>query len=194
MYLDLRAVNVILFGPPGAGKGTQGQILAARTGLPKVATGDLLRAAVTAGSALGERAESYMNHGLLVPDDVIAELIEEVLGWPEASRGIIMDGFPRTVPQAEAVDRLLAERNCRVDHVLKFEVPEDELVRRLLGRAPEQGRQDDAPKAIQQRLTVYRQETEPLNTYYRDRGVLLEVDGTGSVHEIAERVREAVGT
>lgn len=184
---------VILLGPPGAGKGTQGEILAKRTGLPRVSTGDLLREAVKQGSPLGRKARRYMDQGLLVPDEVIVGLIAEVLERPAAANGVIMDGFPRTVAQAAAVDRLLAGHNATVDHVLSFEVPKEELVRRLLGRAPQEGRSDDTLEAIERRLEVYRKETEPLVAFYQARGVLTAVPGTGTIDTIATRVREAIG-
>ena len=185
---------VILLGPPGAGKGTQGALLAARSGLPRISTGDLLRAAVRDKTPLGRQAKHFMDQGLLVPDEIIIGLIGEVLNRSDAADGVIMDGFPRTVAQAEAVDRLLAERNATVDHVLTFEVPKEELVRRLLGRARDERRSDDAPEAIERRLDVYRKETEPLIAFYRDRGVLTAIQGTGSIDTIAIRVEEAVGT
>jgi adenylate kinase len=184
---------VILLGPPGAGKGTQGDILSKRTGLPKVATGDVIRTAMREGTALGKKAKEFYDQGLLVPDEVILGLIEEVLGVPNAANGAIMDGFPRTVPQAEAVDRLLRKRNAAVDHVLEFQVHKDELVRRLSGRAAVEGRSDDAPEAIARRLEVYRKQTEPLIAFYRVRGILTVIQGTGDVDTIAERVQEAVG-
>jgi adenylate kinase len=184
---------VILLGAPGAGKGTQGAILAARTGLMLVSTGDLLRAAVTDETTLGLEAKRFMDQGRLVPDEVIMGLIEKVLNDPGAADGIIMDGFPRTRAQARAVDRLLAQRNAAVDHVLSFDVPKEELVQRLLGRAGEKQRSDDTPEAIERRLEVYRSETEPLVAYYRGRGVLTDIPGTGNVETIATRVEEAVG-
>jgi adenylate kinase len=184
---------VILLGPPGAGKGTQGQILAERTGLPRVATGDVIRAAMRDGTPLGKKAKEYYDQGLLVPDDVILGLIEQVLAVPKAANGVIMDGFPRTVAQAEAVDRLLRKRNAAVDHVLEFQVPRDELVRRLSSRAAAEGRVDDAPEAIAKRLEVYRKQTEPLIAFYRGRGILTVIQGTGDREMIAERVREGVG-
>ncbi len=184
---------VILLGPPGAGKGTQGEILSRRTGLPKVATGDLIRAAMRDGTPLGTQAKQYYDQGLLVPDEVILGLIEEVLAAPNAANGVIMDGFPRTVAQAQAVDRLLRKRNAAVDHVLEFQVHRDELVRRLSSRAAVEGRVDDAPEAIAKRLEVYRKQTEPLIAFYRGRGILTVIQGTGDVDMIAERVWEAVG-
>lgn len=187
-------MNVIMLGPPGSGKGTQGALLSESAKLPRVSTGDVLRSAVERGTPLGLEAMGYMDRGLLVPDGVILGLIEEVLALPEAKSGVIMDGFPRTVAQAEAIGELLDTRGSAVDRVLSIEVPEEELVRRMLGRAAQEGRSDDTPDAIQRRLEVYREQTEPLVSYYRERGVLVEVDGTGTVEEIAARVQEALGT
>jgi adenylate kinase len=186
-------VNIILFGPPGAGKGTQGAILAERTGLPKVATGDLLRAAVRDGTPLGTRAKTYMDQGLLVPDEVIVDLLRELLASSEYERGLIMDGFPRTVEQAGAVDAALAERGSSVDYVLSLSVPEEDLVERMLRRAEIEGRSDDTAEAIRRRFEVYRRETEPLIAHYRERAAVTEVDGTGSVEEIARRIAEVLG-
>jgi adenylate kinase len=134
-----------------------------------------------------------MDQGLLVPDEIILGLIEDVLNSPEAKSGIIMDGFPRTPVQAEAVDRLLGTRKLQIDRVLNFEVPDDELVRRMQGRAAKEGRSDDTPEAFQQRLVVYREQTAPLIDYYRRRGTLVNVAAVGSVEDIATRVRKAVG-
>jgi adenylate kinase len=186
-------MNVILLGPPGSGKGTQGALLAERAGVPRVSTGDLLRAAVAAGTPLGTQAKGYMDRGLLVPDDVILGLIGEVLHAPASARGVLMDGFPRTVPQAEAVDRLLAERGERIDYVLRIDVPEEELVRRMMGRARALGRSDDTPETIHQRLRVYEEQTAPLVAYYRDRGVVVDVPGVGSIDGIARSIGEALG-
>lgn len=185
-------MNIILLGPPGAGKGTQGALLAEQMRVPKIATGDLLRAAVKNGTELGTKAQGYMDQGLLVPDDIILGLIREVLESPEAAEGVIMDGFPRTVAQAQAVDEFLGMRGTQVDRVLTFEVPEPELVTRLLGRAGQDGRSDDAPGAIQQRLAVYRAQTEPLIQFYDDRGILRQINGVGSIENIAERVSGAL--
>jgi adenylate kinase len=186
-------LNAILLGPPGSGKGTQGTLLAERTGVMRVSTGDLLRAAVQQGTPLGLRAKGFMDAGLLVPDDVILGLIAEVLARPEAARGVIMDGFPRTVAQADAVGALLRQRGSAVDVALNFVVADAELVERMMGRAAKEGRSDDTPEAFQQRLSVYRQQTAPLIDYYRNAGVLVDIRGTGSVDEIAGRVRKAVG-
>jgi adenylate kinase len=186
-------MNIILLGPPGSGKGTQGALLSERTGLPRVSTGDLLRSAVQRDTPLGREAKQYMDQGLLVPDGVILGLIEEVLALPEAADGIIMDGFPRTVAQAEAVERLLAERRTSVDCVLSIDVPEEELVRRMTGRAKREGRDDDTPEAMRQRFVVYQELTAPLIAYYKERGLLTSLSGIGGIEEIAERIQEAVG-
>jgi len=186
-------MNLILLGAPGAGKGTQGVRLSQQLDLPKVATGDLLRAAVRDGTPLGEQASSYMDSGLLVPDAVILGLIGEVLESPQMAGGLIMDGFPRTVGQAEAVDRLLQKRGAQVDHVLTFEVPEEQLVERLLGRANTEGRRDDRREAINRRLAVYREQTAPLLAFYRHRDVLREIDGVGCIEEVERRVLAAIG-
>jgi adenylate kinase len=186
-------VNIILLGPPGSGKGTQGEILAERTGIVRISTGDLLRDAAGKGTALGGRARSYMDRGLLVPDDVIVGLLREVLASPRAARGVIMDGFPRTVAQAEAVDALLAERTQRVDQVLFFDVADEELLQRIAGRARAEGRADDTPEAFRQRLVVYRRDTAPLVDFYRQRGILVEIEAVGTIPEIAARVQQRVG-
>lgn len=181
-------MNLVLLGPPGSGKGTQGALLAQRTGWLRISTGDLLREAVKQGTELGRRAQGFMDRGELVPDEVILGLLEEVLSRPEARGGVLMDGFPRTVAQAEKVDQVLAARGQRVDWVLYFEVPEAELLRRVLGRSRAESRSDDTPEAFRRRLAVYRQQTAPLVDYYRQRGVLAEIDGTGTVEEIFQRI------
>lgn len=186
-------MNIILLGPPGGGKGTQGEILSKRLGAPRVSTGDLLRAAVKNGTPLGQKAQSFMDQGLLVPDDVILGLIEEVLGSEQARAGMIMDGFPRTTAQAEKVDALLKERKMQIDKVLNFDVADGELVRRMKGRAAQEGRSDDTPEAFQKRLAVYREQTAPLIDYYRKRGRLADVPGIGTIEEISDRVRKALG-
>ena len=185
-------MNLILLGPPGAGKGTQGAMLTDRLQLTRIATGDLLRAAVKAKTPLGRQAKSHMDQGRLVPDDIILGLIDEVLASPESQNGVIMDGFPRTVPQAEAVGERLGERGAAVDCVLSITVPDEELTRRMLGRAAEEGRSDDTPQAIAQRLLVYRTETAPLISYYEEQGILVKIDGVGTVEEIAARMDQAL--
>jgi adenylate kinase len=184
---------VMILGAPGSGKGTQGKVLAASLGIPQVSTGDLLRAAVKDGTPLGAQAKGYMDQGLLVPDDIILGLIREILDSERGRQGILMDGFPRTEAQAEAVDRILAGKGERVHHVALLEVAEDELVRRLLGRAAKEGRSDDNLESIQQRLKVFHEQTEPLIAYYDKQGVVRRIPGMGDVDAIQQRLRAAVG-
>lgn len=184
---------VLILGAPGAGKGTQGRILADRLGVPKIATGDLLRAAVAADTPVGRRAAGYMDRGELVPDDIIFRLIEEELDGERAKNGAVFDGFPRTIEQAEAVDRVLNARGERLSHVLLFDVPEEEIQRRLLRRGVLEGRTDDDLPTIRRRLTVYQRSTAPLVAYYAARGTVHRVPGTGTVEEIAMQVRRVVG-
>lgn len=185
-------MNVILLGPPGCGKGTQGGLLAKKLSIPKIATGDLLRSAVRDGTPLGSKAKEFMDQGLLVPDEVILGLIEEVLERDEARNGVIMDGFPRTVAQAEAVDRLLQKRSASVDHVLSFTVSDEQLIQRMMGRAQQEGRSDDTPEAIKKRLQVFRDETAPVVAYYERQGLVTEIAGEGTVEHVAARVQGAV--
>jgi adenylate kinase len=184
-------MDLMILGAPGSGKGTQGKLLAEHLSIPQVSTGDLLRAAVRQGTPLGVKAKGYMDQGLLVPDDVIFGLIQEILDSPAAARGVLMDGFPRTVPQAEAVDRMLGAKARRVDRVLLLDVEEQELVNRLLGRAAKEGRSDDNLESITQRLKVFHQQTAPLIDFYTKRGVVRNVAGMGTVEEIASRMRKA---
>lgn len=185
-------MNIVLLGAPGSGKGTQGALLTERTGLPKISTGDLLRSAVARQTPLGQKARSFMDQGLLVPDAIIVGLIEEVLASDDVVRGVIMDGFPRTVRQAEAVDRSLALRGARVDHVLYIDVPEEELVQRMIGRSHIEGRSDDTPEAIRKRFAVFWKQTAPLVAFYRKKKLLREVPGTGSIEAIAQRIGSVV--
>ena len=184
---------VLLLGAPGSGKGTQGTILAKRLGLPKITTGDLLRAAVAAGTPLGLEAKKLMDQGKLVPDTVILSMIKEELAKPEAQEGAVFDGFPRTAVQAELVDRTLAERGQRLNHILLFDVPEEELVRRMMGRAAQQGRSDDTPAAIATRLQVYQRDTAPLIAHYAERGIVHRVPGVGPVEDIATEIKRIIG-
>ena len=184
---------ILLLGAPGSGKGTQGKILAGRLGLPKITTGDILRAAVEARTPLGLEAKKFMDEGKLVPDAVILSLIKEELAKPEAQQGAVLDGFPRTATQAELVDRTLAERSQRLNHILLLDVPEEELVRRLMARAAQEGRSDDTPGAVGTRLQVYQRDTAPLIAHFAQRGIVRRVPGTGSVDEIATEVQRIIG-
>jgi adenylate kinase len=184
-------VDLIILGAPGSGKGTQGALLSTRLGIPKISTGDLLRAAARDGTPLGVKAKHFMDKGLLVPDEVVLGLIGEVLNSPQAAQGVIMDGFPRTLPQAEAVDQLLAPLGRRVDRVLLIDVAEEALIDRMVKRAEIEGRADDTPATIRRRQEVYREQTAPLIAFYEARGIVTRVDGLGTIEEIAERMQAA---
>jgi adenylate kinase len=186
-------VYILLLGAPGSGKGTQGQILAQRLGVPKIATGDILRAAMKAGTPLGKEAKRFYDAGKLVPDSLILELIKAELAKPEAQQGAVFDGFPRTAAQAELVDKTLTQRGQRLAHVLLFDVPEEELVKRLHGRAVQEGRSDDTPEVIRTRLATYHRDTAPLVAFYAQRGVMHRVPGVGTVEGIAEAIKRILG-
>jgi adenylate kinase len=173
-------VRLIFLGPPGAGKGTQAQTLAQAWKIPHISTGDILRSAVAQKTELGQKAQSYMDRGELVPDQLILDLVRERLIQPDASTGWILDGFPRTVVQASFLDVLLQEMGQSCNAVINFEVPDGILVERLLGR----GRKDDTEDVIRHRLVVYHQQTAPLIDFYRDRDLLLSVDGNQSVEAV----------
>jgi adenylate kinase len=179
-------------GPPGAGKGTQGALLARERGVPKFATGDLLRDAVKRGTPLGKRAKQVMEAGNLVSDDIILGIVREELARPEAAGGVILDGVVRTVPQAEGLERLLAERGRRLDAVLFFDVTDEEILARLAKRRDLEQRADDDPAAIVTRLAAYRKQTAPVLDWYRSRNLVRRIPAVGSVEEIAERVRDAL--
>jgi adenylate kinase len=178
-------VRIVILGPPGAGKGTQAQRLVETYALAHLSTGDMLRAARDAGTAVGREADQYMSAGNLVPDETVLAIVAERLGQPDCQAGYLLDGFPRTIAQAEALDATLARQGTPLDAVLQLEVAEDELFRRLAGR----GRADDRPEVIRQRLVAYRRQTEPLSKYYADHGLLKSIDGTGSVEDIFRRAK-----
>ena len=180
-------------GPPGAGKGTQGALLAEARGVPKFATGDLLRDAVKRGTPLGLKAKALMEAGHLVSDDLILGIVRDELGKPGAARGVIFDGVVRTIPQAEGVERLLAEKGRHMDAVLFFDVSDEELLKRLAKRLAVEKRADDDPAAIATRLHAYRKQTAPVLDWYKERNLVRIIPAAGSVEEIAERVRRALG-
>lgn len=185
-------MRLVFIGPPGAGKGTQAERIVERYGLAHLSTGDMLRAARDAKTDVGVQADQFMSQGQLVPDEIILAIIRERLAQPDCEKGYLLDGFPRTIAQAEALDSMLQERGTPLDVVLELDVPEDELFRRLAGR----GRADDQPEVIQQRLVAYRTQTAPLLDYYKKTGLLKSVDGLGTVDEIFQRivqVLDAVG-
>jgi adenylate kinase len=185
-------MNLVLFGPPGCGKGTQSKRLVEMRGWVQLSTGDMLRAARAAGSDLGKRVAAIMDAGNLVSDEIVIELIEERLPEAEAAGGAIFDGFPRTVAQAEALDTLLAGRGTQVDKVIRLVVDNDELVRRMAKRAEEEGRADDTVEAFKVRLQAYETQTAPLIPYYSGQGKVMDVDGMGSIDAVSAAIGAAV--
>jgi adenylate kinase len=186
-------MDILLMGPPGAGKGTQGARLAEARGVPKFATGDLLRDAVARGTPLGVRAKQVMESGNLISDDIILGIVRDELGKPGAAKGVIFDGVVRTIPQAEGVERLLAEKGRQMDAVLFFDVSDDEILTRLAKRRAIEKRADDDPEAVATRLRAYREQTAPVLDWYQQRNLVHRIPAAGSVEEIAERVRRALG-
>jgi adenylate kinase len=187
-------VRLILLGPPGAGKGTQAKLLVARHGIVQLSTGDMLRAAAAAGTPVGLRAKAIMDRGELVPDDVMVEIIAERIARPDCARGFILDGFPRTIAQAEALEELLEKRGIRLDAVVEISVDEQILFERIEGRARETGgaRADDNAETLRKRLSVYRAQTAPLIDFYRRKGRLRTVDGMKTVEEVAAAIDGAL--
>ncbi len=208
--------NIILLGPPGSGKGTQAKLLAERIRVPHISTGDILRAAKE--TELGDRASEYMNRGELVPDSILIAMIEDRLAKPDCASGCILDGYPRTIPQADALNRILSGLDLRIDLVINIDVPDDRLITRLSARRvcecgatyqltfnPPQAkgvcdlcggalyqRDDDTEESVQNRLLVYKRETQPLIDYYENLGLLTTIDGSGSIKEISGEIYEHV--
>jgi adenylate kinase len=212
-------VNLILLGPPGAGKGTQAKMLVEDYGIPQISTGDMLREAVKAGSPMGRQAKAYMDAGALVPDDVVVGIVEERIQKADCHPGFMLDGFPRTTAQADALKSMLGNKGRKIDHVICIEVDNEELIRRLSGRRtcrncmatyhvkfnpPKRSgvcdrcggelyqRDDDQEEAIRARLKTYENQTQPLIDYYRKEGVLRSVEGRGDVKEVYARIRAAM--
>ena len=181
-------MRVVFLGPPGSGKGTQAKLLGKRLGVPQISTGDMLREAVRRETALGCRAKAIMEAGELVPDDVVIGLIRERIAAADAARGFVLDGFPRTVEQAQALDGLLEDNGTPLDAVVDFAVPEATLLERLIGRAEQEARSDDRPETIRERLRVYGEKNDPLVRFYEAAGLLTRVDGFGSVDDVTARI------
>ena len=183
-------MNIILFGAPGAGKGTQAQRIVDRHGVVQLSTGDMLRAAIAAGSELGLQAKSLMDEGKLVPDDVIIGMIADRMNDEDCKNGVILDGFPRTIAQAKALDEMFAAGHIRLDQVIEIQVDEAALFARIENRAAESGdaRSDDTAEVLEQRLKVYHENTAPVLPYYRDKGQLNIVDGMQSIEEVAAQI------
>ena len=185
-------LNLIMLGAPGAGKGTQAVRIAETRGIPHISTGEMLRGAIAAGSELGQKVKSIVESGALVPDELVIDVIRDRLAQSDTQNGFVLDGFPRTLGQAEALDLLLAELGRPLEVVLELELAEDTAVERMLGRAAEQGRADDTPEVIRNRFEVYRRQTEPLSEYYRSKGILVAVDSTPSMDEVFTAIERAL--
>ena len=181
-------MRIVLLGPPGAGKGTQAAQIACRFGAPHIATGDIFRANVAEGTELGRAAQEYMDLGDLVPDEVVIAMVMERLAEDDCESGFVLDGFPRTVNQAEALDRRLAGLGTPLEAALSFDVTEEELLRRLAGRAAAQHRADDAEQTIRHRLEVFAIKTRPLIDYYARRGLLINIDAIGPIEVVTKRI------
>lgn len=187
-------LNLVIFGAPGSGKGTQSEILIEQYGLDHISTGDILRGEIKVGSELGKAAKGYIDAGQLVPDGLIIDMIEKVLGERKPKKGIILDGFPRTVAQAEALDALFAKLGTRVHAVLDLQVEEAELIDRLLKRGQESGRSDDNLETIQKRLGVYHAQTAPIAAHYAQQGVHHAIQGSGAISDITARIARVLDT
>lgn len=186
------APRLLIVGPPGAGKGTQSARIAARFGIPAVSTGDIFRANIAAGTPLGVRVQAIVDAGDYVPDSLTNDLVADRLGQPDAAKGFLLDGYPRTTEQVRFLDEHLAADGDALDAVIRLVADEDEVVRRLRQRAIELGRSDDTEEAIRHRQDVYARETAPLLAIYAQRGLLIEVDGLGAVEEVTDRVLEGL--
>jgi len=213
-------MNIVFLGPPGAGKGTQAKRITERYGIPQISTGDMFREHLSKGTELGKKAKEYMEKGQLVPDEIVLGMVEERLKQSDCEKGFILDGFPRTVPQAEALDEMLAKWGKKIDYAIAIEVPDEELVKRLTGRRtckncgmmyhilfkpPKEDnkcdacggelyqRADDNEETVRNRLKVYHESTAPLIDYYEKKGVLHRIDGMGSIDEIFERIVKVLG-
>jgi len=191
-------VRVVLLGPPGAGKGTQAQIIAGLLGVPAISTGDIFRANVSGQTDLGVQVKAYLDAGDLVPDEITVAMVKGRLAEPDAKGGFLLDGFPRSIPQAEQLGESLAELGHGLDRVLELVVDEDELVRRLSGRrmlvdGEMVQREDDKPETVRHRLQVYREQTEPLSGFYESEGLLSRIDAIGEIEEVTDRAMKALG-
>ena len=184
--------NIVIFGAPGSGKGTQSKMIVERYGFDYISTGDMLRQAIRQGNELGKTAKEYIDRGQLVPDDLIVRLIADFLDGKHGSKGVIFDGFPRTLKQAEALKTMLNERGTDIHILLDLQVEDDELVDRLIERGKISGRSDDNPETIKARLDVYHTQTAPLATYYIGEGKHVAIKGVGRIEEIFERIAEAI--
>jgi adenylate kinase len=185
-------LNILLLGPQGAGKGTQGRLISAAYGIPHIATGDILRGAMAEGTELGRQIKPIYDAGGLVPDDIMIALIRERLASDDAANGFVLDGFPRTAVQAEALDEVLEDIGRPLSVVLEFQLPEPVSIERLTRRAEDEGRADDTPESISNRLRIYHEQTEPLIEHYRARGNLVGIHAHRPVEEVFEEIQRAL--
>ena len=183
-------MRIIIFGPPGAGKGTQAKLISEEYNIPHLSTGEIFRSAIKNETKLGKEVKSILDSGDLVPDEKVVALVEEELKDSKYDDGYILDGFPRTIPQAEAFDRLLGKKGKKLDALIRLEVPQVELINRILTRG--EGRTDDTPEKIKTRLQVYREETQPVLNHYKKQNIVEEVDGMGSIEEIFSRIKDTL--
>lgn len=186
-------MNIVIFGAPGSGKGTQSEKLIERYGLYHISTGEVLRDHIARKTPIGQIAKTYINQGQLIPDSLMIRILEEIIeNEPKAQKGVILDGFPRTIAQAEALDRFMAKHGREVEHVIGLEVPEDELIDRMIKRGQQTGRADDNPETIKNRLKVYHESTTPLREFYKNAGKYRKINGSGSVNDIFEEIAKAI--
>ena len=186
-------MNIVIFGAPGSGKGTQSEKLIERYGLHHISTGEVLRDHIARKTPIGQIAKTYITQGQLIPDSLMIRILEEIIeNEPKAQKGVILDGFPRTIAQAEALDRFMAKHGREVKHVIGLEVPEDELIDRMIKRGQQTGRADDNPETIKNRLKVYHESTTPLREFYKNAGKYRKINGSGSVNDIFEEIAKAI--
>lgn len=186
--------NFIIFGAPGSGKGTQSERIIDRYNLHHISTGELLRGHIARNTELGRIADSFISQGQLIPDNLMIDILADAIDSEPIvkERGVILDGFPRTIPQAEALKKLFADRNMPLNGVIGLEVPEEQLIDRMIKRGKDSGRSDDNPETIKKRIDVYHRQTQPLRDYYIAEKLYLPINGTGSVEEIADRISKAI--
>jgi adenylate kinase len=190
----MTATRILMLGAPGAGKGTQAEMLVARLGVPHISTGDMLRAAVAAETEVGKRAKAVMESGALVSDEIVTAIAEERLAQADTASGFVLDGFPRTAPQAHSLDGILSRLNVKLDACLALTVDVDAVVERLQRRAEIEGRADDNADSVRRRMDVYEEQTAPLLEHYRSQGLLVEVSGVGEITEVAAAIEARLGS
>lgn len=186
-------LNIVIFGPPGAGKGTQAKNIIEKYQLVHFSTGDIIRAEIKSGSDLGKEAKAIAESGQLLSDEIVNNMVEHKIGVNKDANGFIFDGFPRTIPQAEALEKMLANHNMKIDHVVLLDVEKSELVERLLKRAQEQNRPDDTEEVIKKRLEVYEAETLPVAEFYEKQSKLSKINGIGEIDDVFDRISKILG-